>query len=79
MGGLLPVKPLNGMIDTNNVKSGFEAIAKAEVARHRTRLHSLTPQQIAAVEALLISAANEISCRLTKLIQDYPSSFLAGN
>jgi hypothetical protein len=65
------------MIDfKDSVSVRFEAIAREEVARHRKRLDSLTPQQIAAVENLLISAANEISGRLSKLIRDYPTTLV---
>ncbi|HKZ80260.1 MAG TPA: hypothetical protein VJ124_18440 [Pyrinomonadaceae bacterium] len=59
----------------DNVSARFEALARAEVARHRKHLGSLTPQQIAAIEALLISAANEISGRISKLVRDYPQTF----
>lgn len=63
---------------TDSVSARFEAIARAEVVRHRKHLGSLTPQQVAAVEALLISAANEISGRISKLIGEFPETFASG-
>ena len=54
------------------VRNCLQQIARAELKRHRRRLGPLTPEQESAVEALLISTADQISRRVIDGVQSYP-------
>jgi hypothetical protein len=55
------------------VRNRMQEIARAEIQRQRKRMDSFTPEQVTAVEALLVATANEISCRITERIERYPA------
>lgn len=55
-----------------NVRERMQEIARAEIQRQRRKMVSFTPEQVSAVEALLLATANEISGRVTERIQKYP-------
>lgn len=50
----------------------LQRIARSEIVRHRSRLGPLTTEQQSAVEALLISTADQISARLIHRIRASP-------
>ena len=54
-----------------DIRERIQEIARAEIMRQRRRLSALSPEQISAVEALLISTANEISSQVSEGIQKY--------
>lgn len=63
----------NKVLDGDQVRRDLQAIALAEITRHRSILGSLTEEQQSAVEELLISTTDQISGRLIQRIQKYPS------
>lgn len=54
-----------------DIRDRIQEIARAEITRQRRRLSAFSPEQISAVEALLISTANEISSQVSEGIQKY--------
>jgi hypothetical protein len=56
----------------DQVRQCLQEIARAEIARHRRRLGPLTPEQESAVEALLVSTADQISRQVIDGVQSYP-------
>jgi hypothetical protein len=58
--------------ETSQVRLQLQEIALNEIVRHRNQLGSLTQEQHSAIEALLISTADQISNRLILRIQHYP-------
>ena len=56
-----------------DVRDRMEEIARAEIERQRRKMDSFTPEQLSAVEALLVATANEISGRITERMQRYPA------
>ena len=54
-----------------DIRDRMQEIARAEITRQRNRLSAFSPEQLSALEALLISTADEISCRVTEGIQKY--------
>ena len=59
-------------LEAYHVRLQLQEIALGEIVRHRHRLGSLTEEQQSALEALLISTADQISGRLIQRIQHYP-------
>jgi hypothetical protein len=62
----------NDVTSNHNVRERMQEIARAEIQRQRRKMGSFTPEQVSAVEALLLATANEISERITERIQKYP-------
>jgi glutamyl-tRNA reductase len=58
--------------EASQVRLQLQEIALNEIVRHRNQLGSLTEEQHSAIEALLISTADQISGRLIQRIQHYP-------
>ena len=54
-----------------DIRERIQEIARAEIMRQRRWLSALSPEQISAVEALLISTANEISSQVSEGIQKF--------
>ena len=59
------------MLTHEAIRDRMQEIARAEISKQRKRLNAFSPEQISAVEALLISTADEISYRVTEGIQKY--------
>jgi glutamyl-tRNA reductase len=55
----------------DDVRDRIQQIARAEITRQRKRLNAFSPDQISAVEAVLISTVNEISGQVTQRIRKY--------
>ncbi len=62
----------NDVSCNHNVRERMQEIARAEIQRQRRKMDSLTPEQVSAVEALLMATANEIAGRITERIHKYP-------
>ena len=67
----------NNDCDVDQVRRNLQEIARTEITRHRRRLGSLTSEQHSAIEALLISTADQISAELMQRLQKYPSDLRA--
>ena len=66
----------NGL-EVDQVRLHLQEIALGEIVRHRHRMGPLTEAQQYAVEALLISTADQISGKLIQRIQRYPTDVRA--
>lgn len=64
-------------LEAVQVRLQLQEIALDEIVRHRNRLGGLTEEPQSAVEALLISIADQISGRLIQRMQQYPTDVRA--
>lgn len=58
--------------ENEDIRERMQEIARAEIQRQRRKMNSFTPEQVSAVEALLLATANEISGRIAERIEKYP-------
>ena len=57
---------------SDSVRERMQEIAREEIQRQRRKMGSFSPEQLNAVEALLLATANQISERISEGVEKYP-------